>query len=133
MVRRGGGAEACNIAFHFSEIAPAERRGANVNHAAVVLSVALAAGQVMKFGDIGAEMTRCSFDSVPRQSCFAWTNDSSGDGPGRSAMGSGVKFFLEAADAVHYVVVPRSFAQLAVADDIDADFDLAHDHIVDSR
>jgi hypothetical protein len=66
MLRCCRGGEPGNIGFHGGEVPPVQGTGADVGHAAVVVSIALAAGQIMKLGDVGAEMARSAFDIAPR-------------------------------------------------------------------
>ena len=51
--------------------------------------------------------------------------------PGRGAVCPGASHPFETANAVHDIVIPRGFTELAVVDDIDADFNLLPHHCAD--
>ena len=78
----------------------------------------------MKLGDVGAEVPRRIFDIASGKSGFARPNNSLGNAPGHGAVGPGASYPFETANAVHDVVIPRGFTELAVVDNIDPDFNL---------
>ena len=132
MVRHCRSREPGNVGFHGGEVAPVQRTGADVSHAAVVVSVALATGKVMKLGDVGAEVPWRAVDITSRQSGFARAHDSLSNAPGRRTVCLGASYLFETADAVDDIVIPRGFTELAVIDNIDADFNLLSHHCADT-
>ena len=92
------------------------------------MAVALGARQVMKLGDVGAVVARRAFNVAPDQPSIARPDDTLGNAPRFSALGARARFSFQAADPVHDIIIPSGLAELAVVDDVDADFDLAPDH-----
>ena len=86
------------------------RTRANISHAAVVVTVALAARQIMKLGDVGAVVARRAFAIPSYDAGFARSNDTSGNAPRLSAQCPGAWFSFQAADPVHNIIIPRCFA-----------------------
>src|SRR6266446_3618727 len=115
-----GGGQSSNIGFDCSKILPAQGTCANIGHAAVVVTVALAARQIMKLGDVGTVVARSAFDIDSRHAGFARPNDASGSAPSLGTPRAGARFSFEAADSMHDIVIPRGFTELAVVDNIDA-------------
>jgi len=105
-----GGGQSSNIGFDLSEIPPAQGTSADMGHATVVVSVALAARQIIKLGDVGTVVARSAFDIGSRHAGFARPNNASSNTPRLGASRPGARLSFEAANAVHDIIVPRCFA-----------------------
>ena len=97
------------------------------------MTVALGARQIMKLGDVGAVVARRAFDVASHESGVARPDNPLGNAPWFGALCPRARFSFQAADAMNDIIIPRSFAELTVVDDVDADFDLASHRVADGR